>query len=98
MSDRDLIKQIEKILNIVKSNGYCYAPNVFNDESSIGVIYYNKEDVKRLKTLKRNIISLQKLDKTNNIKTVKGELKDNTLEINKANTTKLQYIDFNSIF
>lgn len=98
MSDKDLIHQIDIILNQIKSNGSAYAPNVFNSESSIGLIYYNSSDVKRLRTLKRNIISFQKLDKTNNIKIVKGELKDNRLEINKPTKPKLKYIDLDSLF
>lgn len=98
MSDNDLIHQIDIILNQIKSNGSAYAPNIFNYESSIGLIYYNSSDIKRLRTLKRNIILLQTLDKTNNIKTVKGELKDNRLEINKPTKPNLKYIDLNSLF
>ena len=97
MTDRDRIEQITTILCQIKTNGSAKAPNVYDNKSTIGVLYYAQFDVKELKTLRKNLIALQKFNQKQEVKIVTGSHKDNRLEKDKPKKATLKYIDLNSI-
>ncbi|WP_294189618.1 hypothetical protein [uncultured Clostridium sp.] len=75
MTDRDRIEQITTILCQIKTNGSAYAPNVFDNKSSIGKLHYSSVDIQPLKKLKRNLSLLQELNISQECKKVKGSPK-----------------------
>lgn len=97
MTDKERIKQIDTILKLIKTNGSTQAPNIFENNSAIGLLYYSSIDIKQLNKLRKNLISLQKLDKLHQIKTVFGTPTDNRLEKDKPKKPTLKYIDLDSI-
>lgn len=97
MTDIERITQINLILHQIKTNGSAYAPNVFDNKSSIGKLHYSSVDIHPLKKLKRNLSLLQELNISQECKKVKGSPKDNRLEKDKPKKATLKYIDLNSI-
>jgi len=97
MTDKQRIQQIDIILQQIKENGSAKCVNVYENNPSIGVLYYSNTDVKSLKALKKNLIAFSKIDKFNQFKTVAGTLKDDRLEKDKPKKAILKHIDLNSI-
>lgn len=97
MTDKERINEISRILKLIKTKGSVQAPNVFQHNSSIGLLYYSHVDIKRLNKLRKNLISLQNLDKLYQIKTVVGSSTDNKIEKDKPKKPTLKYIDLNLI-
>ncbi|WP_291570839.1 hypothetical protein [Clostridium sp. UBA4548] len=97
MTDKERINQIDIILKQIKEHGSSTCVNVYENNPSIGVLYYSNADIKSLKGLKKNLIAFQNLEKLNTVKTVTGQSTDNRLEIDKPRRPTLKHIDLNSI-
>lgn len=98
MTDKVRIKQIDTILKQIKEDGFAECANVYENNPSIGVLYYSRTDIKSLKSLKKNLIAFEKIDKLKQVKTVVGTFKDNRLEKDKPKKTILKHIDLDFIY
>lgn len=97
MTDKERIEKINEILKKIKENGFAECVNVYENNPSIGLLYYSNIDIKSLKSLKKKLISFQNLDKLHQVKFVTGKLTDNRLEKDKPKKPVLKNIDLNFI-
>ncbi|WP_346892657.1 hypothetical protein [Clostridium sp. UBA871] len=97
MTDKERIKHIDTILKQIKENGFAQCVNIYENNPSIGLLYYSSIDIKSLKSLKKKLISFQNLDKLHQTKIAIGKLSDKRLEVDKPKKVVLKHIDLNSI-